>query len=86
MILRGHIISGEFDEQTNEFSLLHIKHFSTQITLKETQLNTLLNYLNNHLDKDDQVLTLYDQMPLRLNNEEINQLASDLKKVKSLYQ
>jgi hypothetical protein len=86
MFLKGSIISGEFDEQMNEFSLQTIKHFNTQSTIKENQLKALFHYLQKHEgDKDGQVITLYDQMPIRLSPEEIKHLLSDLEKVGTMY-
>jgi hypothetical protein len=86
MFLEGSIISGEFDEQMNEFSLQTVKHLSTQSTIKENQLKILYQYLQEHEgDKDGQVITLYDQMPIQLSPEEIKHLLSDLEKVGTMY-
>lgn len=84
--MEGHIISGEFDSSMNEFSILKVKNFSTQSILKENQLNSLYHYLKKHQhETDGQIITLYDQMPVRLSQEEIPQLLSDLEKVQSMY-
>jgi hypothetical protein len=86
MFLKGSIISGEFDEQMNEFSLQTVKHFNTKSTIKENQLRVLYHYLQEHEgDKDGQVITLYDQLPIRLSPQEIKKLLEDLEKVGSLY-
>ena len=86
MLLTGNIISGEFDQQMNEFSLQKVKHFTTESTLKQSQLERLYDYLKkNRNDIDGQIITLYDQMPLRLNQEEINLFISDLEKVQLMY-
>ncbi len=86
MILNGNIISGEFDNLTNEFVLQEIKHFSTQSTIKENQLNDLSEYLNKHKhETGGQILTMYDQMLIPLNREEINYFLEDLDQVKALY-
>lgn len=86
MKLEGSMISGEFDEQKNEFVLQQVKHFSTESILNEKQLNTIYDYLNKHkLEGDGQVLTLYDQMPVLLSQKEINDFISDLDKIRSLY-
>ena len=86
MLLTGNIISGEFDEQMNEFSLQKVKHFTTESTLKESQLERLYDYLKkNRNDIEGQIITLYDQMPLRLNQEEINLFISDLEKIQLMY-
>ncbi|GIN21608.1 hypothetical protein [Siminovitchia fordii] len=86
MLLMGDIISGEFDEYMNEFSLQKVKHFTTESTIRESQLISLYDYLKKHRnDTDGQILTLYDQMPIRLSQEEINLFISDLEKVQMLY-
>jgi hypothetical protein len=86
MFLKGSIISGEFDEQMNEFSLQTVKHFNTKSTIKENQLRVLYHYLQEHEgDKDGQVITLYDQLPIRLSPQEIKKLLEDLEKVGSMY-
>jgi hypothetical protein len=45
MLLTGNIISGEFDELMNEFSLQKVKHFTTESIIKERQLKSLNDYL-----------------------------------------
>ena len=86
MLLTGNIISGEFDEQMNEFSLQKVKHFTTESTLKESQLERLYDYLKkNQNDIEGQIITLYDQMPLRLSQEEINLFINDLEKIQLMY-
>lgn len=86
MLLTGNIISGEFDELMNEFSLHKVKYFTTESTIKESQLKSLYDYLKKHRnDIDGQIITLYDQMPIRLSQEEINLFISDLEKVQLMY-
>ncbi|RYG71974.1 hypothetical protein EU245_12185 [Lentibacillus lipolyticus] len=87
MRLNGEIIAGEMDEHTNEFMLQQVKHFSTESILSEKQVDTLTQYLiKSGQDGDgEQILTLYDQLPVRLNQEEIEQFIDDLDKIKSLY-
>lgn len=86
MRLEGNIIGGEFDSALNEFSLQTFKHFETQSTMKQIQVDSLYNYLSKHKNEEDgQVLTLYDQMPMILTQDEVNQLLEDLEKVKLFY-
>jgi len=86
MLLTGNIISGEFDERLNEFSLKKVKHLSTESTINETQLTSLYDYLKKHQnDIDGQIITLYDQMPIQLTQEEIGHLISDLEKIQLMY-
>lgn len=86
MLITGNIISGEFDEQINEFSLYSIKHLSLESTINESQLKNLCAYLKKHEDDlDGQIVTLYDQMPIWLSQQEISLLLDDLEKVQSIY-
>ncbi|USK58543.1 hypothetical protein [Peribacillus asahii] len=86
MFLQGTIIAGEFDSSMNEFSLQKVKNFNTESVLKENQINNIYHYLKEHQHEDDgQVITLYDQMPIRISQKEINQLICDLERVMSMY-
>jgi len=86
MRLEGKIIAGEFDNRVNEFSLLQVKHLSVESTINENQMKQLYNYLKKHEhDTDGQIISLYDQLLVRLSQEEIQLLLLDLEKVQSLY-
>jgi len=86
MLLKGNIISGEFDEVLNEFSLQKVKHFDVESTIKESQAKILCDFLKEHQnDRDGQIITLYDQMPVRLSQEEVSLFVSDLEKIQSMY-
>ena len=86
MLHTGNLISGKFDEENNAFSIQQIKHFATETTLNEKQLNMLRYYLQKHQEMTEgPVITLYDQLPLRLSQEETKLLLSDLDKIRTLY-
>lgn len=86
MFMQGTIIAGEFDSSMNEFSLQKVKNLNTESVLKENQLNNIYHYLKKHQHEDDgQIITLYDQMPLHLTQNEINDLICDLERVMSMY-
>jgi hypothetical protein len=86
MFMQGTIIAGEFDSSMNEFSLQKVKNLNTASVLKENQLNNIYHYLKKHQHEDDgQIITLYDQMPLHLTQNEINELICDLERVMSMY-
>lgn len=86
MKLEGSIITGQFDQQKNEFSIEQVKHLTTQSTLKANQVNSLRQYLSKHINDDGgQVVTLYDQIPVRLNQSEIEALIDDLVHISLLY-
>ncbi|WP_435371221.1 hypothetical protein [Mesobacillus subterraneus] len=84
--MQGTIIAGEFDSSMNEFSLQKVKNLNAESVLKENQLNNIYHYLKKHQHEDDgQIITLYDQMPLHLTQNEINELICDLERVMSMY-
>ncbi|TYR72681.1 hypothetical protein FZC79_21905 [Rossellomorea vietnamensis] len=86
MYVKGNIIAGEFDSTINEFSLQKVKNLGTESVLNEDQLNNIYDYLKKHQQEEDgQIITLYDQMLVRLSQNEVNQLIVDLEKVISLY-
>ena len=86
MFMQGTIIAGEFDSSMNEFSLQKVKNLNTESVLKENQLNNIYHYLKKHQHEDDgQIITLYDQMPLHLTQNENNELICDLERVMSMY-
>ncbi|MDP4107835.1 MAG: hypothetical protein Q8935_23155 [Bacillota bacterium] len=86
MFVKGNIIAGEFDSTINEFSLQKVKNFETESVLNEDQLNNIYHYLKKHQHEEDgQIITLYDQMLVRLAQNEVNQLIVDLEKVMSLF-
>jgi hypothetical protein len=82
--ISGNIVSGEYDDQTEQFSISMIKHFKTQSILTKNQAIQLLDYLYRHKDEEGgQVITLNDQMPLRISSEEISALILDLERIAS---
>lgn len=84
--LNGHIISGVFDDEINQFSVFKIKDFSTQTLLNEKQTSSLYYYLKSHAeDEDGQILTLYDQMPVKLSQGDVLQLIEDLDQLRKMY-
>ncbi|WP_409288264.1 hypothetical protein [Peribacillus sp. SCS-37] len=86
MYLDGQIISGEFNNETQEFSLQKVKHLYTETTLKEKQINELYSYLKLHEgETDGQIITLYDQMLVRLSPQEIGILLEELEILQRLY-
>ncbi|WP_226579084.1 hypothetical protein [Halobacillus litoralis] len=84
---KGKIISGEFEDQGEDFILHQVKHFSTTSTLNESQVNSIYNYLSKaESDRDGQILTLNDQMLIRLSQEEIRLVMDDLEYIRSQYE
>ncbi|MEH7438117.1 hypothetical protein V7182_11630 [Neobacillus drentensis] len=86
MFVQGTIIAGEFDSTMNEFSIQKVKDFETESILNVNQINNVYNYLKKHQHEEDgQIITLYDQMPVRLAQNEVNQLISDIERVMSMF-
>ncbi len=72
MKFEGRILSGEFDLQSNEFSLHQIKHIIVESVINESKFNHLFSYLKSH--EDD-----------KLSKDEIKELISDLQTVQSYF-
>lgn len=86
MKFEGHILSGEFDLQSNEFSLHQIKHIIVESVINESKFNHLFSYLKSHEDDNDgQVISLHDQVLVKLSKDEIKELISDLQTVQSYF-
>lgn len=86
MSWRGRIISGDFDIEMNEFTVLQVKHLSTESTLNENQMTHLYKYLVKHRgEADGQIMTLDDQMLIHLSKEDLDLLLNDLDVVKTMY-
>jgi hypothetical protein len=84
--ISGNIISGEYDDETEQFSISMIKQFKTQSILTSHQAIQLLDYLYRHKDEEGgQVITLNDQMPLRISPEEVNALILDLERIETFF-
>jgi dsDNA-binding SOS-regulon protein len=84
--MEGIIMSGEFDKNAQEFTIQKIKNWYTETVVKEEQVEKLYAYLIRNKDAEEQILTLYDQLLVRLTKDEMSQLLSDLENVVSLYQ
>ncbi|QOR68693.1 hypothetical protein IM538_11555 [Cytobacillus suaedae] len=84
-ILNGSIFSGNVDLDSREFVLTSVKEMNTQTVLNEKQLDAIYHYLNKVVHQEEyHVLTLYDQLPVRLKNDEITLLLSELDKIKAM--
>ncbi|MCL7749839.1 hypothetical protein [Halalkalibacter alkaliphilus] len=84
--INGHIISGEFNREANEFLLQKVKNQDTISVIKERQFSRLYRYLKEHEDSEgNQIITLYDQLLIPLNQNEVKQLLNDLEQIQPLY-
>jgi hypothetical protein len=84
--IQGNIISGDFDETSNEFYIQQLKGFETGSVLTKDQFTKLYHYLKQHEDQPDgQIITLYDQMPVLLTQLQIKQLIKDFEQLQTMY-
>lgn len=84
-IVNGSIFSGNVDLDSHEFVLTSVKEMNTQTVLNEKQLDAIYHYLDKVVHEDEyHVLTLYDQLPVKLTNDEIMLLLSELDKIKTM--
>ncbi|WP_078546810.1 hypothetical protein [Litchfieldia alkalitelluris] len=74
------IIQGEIVD--NQYILKQVKQLSTQSVMKKQQIKQLSDYLAKSIHHDDQhLITINDQLPIRLNNDEVNQLLNELEMI-----
>lgn len=77
--MEGRIISGEYDNERNVFTIQKFKPFFVESVLQPHQLQHLSDYLKNHQDEEEgQVHILYDQILVKSSQEEIKQFTADL--------
>lgn len=87
MEIIGQIISGSYNEIHEEFTLNQVKHLQTTSILNEKQVNQLYEYLEKHKDEvDGQVLSLYDQLLVKLSQEDIHKFLADLERLRDMYE
>lgn len=75
----GDIFSGEFLEDNENFYLTQVKSMETGSELSLTQLIQLRNYLAKQ--QDNFMLTVNDQIPIMLKEEEMDLLLDDLSNI-----
>ncbi|WP_078552878.1 hypothetical protein [Bacillus alkalicellulosilyticus] len=83
--LNGHIISGQFNDELNVFSVQKVKNFLSESSLNEKQVQDLYHYLKRN-EGTGQVITLQDQLLVSLNEQEVAGLIDDLQHIQSNYQ
>jgi len=83
-IYEGTLLYGNYDEDA--FKLKRIKNIYTETALNEQQLTDLYTYLEKHAnDNEGQVISLYDQLLLKLSPDEVKVLLSDLAEILERY-
>ncbi|SEQ31791.1 hypothetical protein [Piscibacillus halophilus] len=86
MHIDGQIISGDYDHGSQEFLITSVKHLTTESAISEEELGLLHDYLLAHAGEDGgQILSLNDQILVKLKPEEVNQVLQDLDDIKRLF-
>ncbi|MBB5173803.1 hypothetical protein [Texcoconibacillus texcoconensis] len=76
------ILSGEVDAQSKEYVLRRVKHCETQSVLDAEQLEHLNHHIGQAVEADEEyILTVNDQIPVRLNREEMQQLLLEIRQI-----
>ncbi|MBD8071276.1 hypothetical protein [Bacillus sp. PS06] len=75
-----HIFLGEVSN--NEYILKQVKQIPTQSIMKKQQIQSLSDYLAKAVHHDEHhIITINDQLPIRLTNDEANQLITELESI-----
>ncbi|SDK06211.1 hypothetical protein [Sediminibacillus albus] len=75
----GVLFSGEFSEDEELFYLRRVKNLQTQSILSNRQLHQLQDYLaKQHSQQEGCTITVNDQIPVLLAQEEAEQLLTEL--------
>jgi hypothetical protein len=75
-----HIFHGDINE--NEYILTQVKQIPTKSIMTKQQLDAITDYLAKAVHHDDQhIITINDQLPIRLTNEEANKLLSEIEEI-----
>jgi hypothetical protein len=75
------IFSGDIDIQSQDYILKGVKNITTQSVISKQQLQSLHDYLSKKRGSGSVTITINDQVPLMLNNEEIGQLLNQLNQI-----
>lgn len=78
------IFLGTINHQTNEFILRKVKDFETRTVFNENQLQRIFDYLQKTKNEENlPVIIINDQLPVRLNKQEIRQLITEIEKIRN---
>lgn len=82
--MNGSVISGEIFPEKDEFYVKKIKNFETESILNLNQINAIYDYLSKASHYDNfHIVTINDQLLIKLNNEEIQLMLKDFDQVKN---
>ncbi|MBB6452319.1 hypothetical protein HNQ94_000764 [Salirhabdus euzebyi] len=78
----GQVVQGELNTVEDEFILTNIKHLITQSVIQHKQLDLLQQYLQSKAEqKESCILTVNDQIPVKLNEGEVLLLIKELAEI-----
>jgi hypothetical protein len=81
----GVILSGNIDSDSHEFVVTRVKNVSTQSVISFDQLRSICSYLSKSGDSNRPfMMTINDQIPVMLNQEENRQLLHELESIQHL--
>ncbi|WP_067727767.1 hypothetical protein [Oceanobacillus damuensis] len=75
----GMIFSGDLDRMQESFYLTQVKNLETASILSEKKLTELNHYLSSQ--DDTCMITINDQIPILLKEQEVSELVTDLTKI-----
>lgn len=76
---QGEIFSGEFDQSNESFYLTEVKSIGTGSEISLGQLEHLRNYVEKQ--EDSFMMTVNDQVPVLMKNDEVASLLRDISKI-----
>lgn len=77
----GRIVAGEVDAINQSFYLTQVKNLETKSQISRDQLNQIYQYLKQQ--DDSCMLTINDQIPVLLQEKDINAFMYDLTQIKN---
>ncbi|SDM17136.1 hypothetical protein [Sediminibacillus halophilus] len=78
----GALFSGEFSDDDELFYLRRVKNLQTQSILSNRQLEQLHHYLSRQNSRQEScTITVNDQIPVLLNQQEAEQLLTELDEI-----
>ncbi|WP_453996707.1 hypothetical protein [Bacillus nitroreducens] len=83
-MVENQLIVGEIEDDA--FVLTQFKHMNTQSVISKERLETICDYLMKEIESGAQehVITLNDQIPVRVSHEEMEELLSRFMVIREL--
>ncbi|MCA1030211.1 hypothetical protein LCL95_04060 [Bacillus timonensis] len=80
-ILEGELVNKNVLTGDVTFEVNKIKQLEVKTTLDSEQLRSIYQYLQKGREEEYQIITIDDQIPIRLSKEETNQLSRDIQAI-----